>query len=248
MRKPRIHCEGAKSRAIRSMALVIREVIRSQKRQWLREAKSICLSFDDRKAYKLLKFNCSAPLRQRGAPNDGPWRSGIIGCLNKVHGDTLENMDNDYAVRVADKVLEMIRAFATSYGQDVRDEDLCEHILKSTHAIVVDGALLKAANLLRQHMPNVILIWRDPAHAVRTAVSEPWDRTNTFLQLHLELFSGRNALLKSVQFSEVMQARLLACQADVVGERGSQGGGMNAVLKHFSWAPHRWESFAQPRR
>ena len=45
-----------------------------------------------------------------------------------------------------------------------------------------------------------------------------------------------------------MQARLLACQADVISERGAQGSGMVSVLKHFSWAPHRWESFAQPRR
>ena len=61
------------------------------------------------------------------------------------------------------------------------------------------------------------------------------------------LFSGKGALIKNVQHSDVLQARLQACQRDVLHEHGSQGGGLQNVLKHFSFAPHRWESFAGPR-
>ena len=62
------------------------------------------------------------------------------------------------------------------------------------------------------------------------------------------LFSGKNALIKNVQHSDLLQARLQACQRDILAEWGSQGGGVVNVLRHFSFAPHRWESFAAPRR
>ena len=84
----------------------------------------------------------------------------------------------------------------------------------ATRSIIVDGALLKSAQLLRlKFMTRVIIICRDPAHLVRTTVSEPWIRTGRFEEQHAALFSGKHALLKDVQHSEVLQARLQACQA-----------------------------------
>lgn len=242
----RARCGGATRRAIRCMAFVMREVIRAKKREWVKEATCISISFDDRKAHKLVKFNCDVPMRRRGAQ---PWKSGIVGCLDKVHGDTLGSMDEDYAERTCLKVMEMIETFATPFGETQRDEAVYEQFKRATRSIVVDGALLKSANLLRlRFMPNVILVCRDPAHTVRTAVSEPWLRTHSFETQHKMLFSGKHALIKDVQHSEVLQARLQACQAEVLRERGSQGGGVVSILRHFSFAPHRWESFSAPRR
>ena len=124
-----------------------------------------------------------------------------------------------------------------------------DKLRRATRSIIVDGALLKSAQLLRlKFMTRVIITCRDPAHLVRTTVSEPWIRTGRFEQQHATLFSGKHALLKDVQHSEVLQARLQACQAEVVAQDGSQGGGVVNVLRHFSHAPHRWESFAAPRR
>ena len=66
------------------------------------------------------------------------------------------------------------------------------------------------------------------------AVSEPWIRTGRFEEQHAMLFSGKNALIKNVQHSDLLQARLQACQRDILAEWGSQGGGVVNVLRHFS--------------
>ena len=242
---------GVKRKAIRSMAFVMREVIRAKKRQHVKAATCISISFDDRKAHKLVTFNCDTkvPLQHRGVLDQQPWVSGVVGCLDKVHGESLSSMDDDYAERTCVKVMEIIEQFCTPMGETLRDEAVYGKFIKATRSIVVDGALLKAAVLLRERfLHNVIIICRDPAHCVRTAVSEPWVRMPAFEEQHRTLFSGRHALLADVQHSDALQARLQACQADVVAERGSQGGGVVSILRHFSFAPHRWESFAAPRR
>ena len=245
-----LRCQSVvKRRAVRSMAMVMREVIRAKKREWVRASTCISISFDDRKAHKLVKFTCDVPLRHRGAPSQAPWVSGIIGCLDKVHGETLETMDDDYAEQTSVKIMDMIDKFATPLGMTSRDDEVYNKFRLATRSIVVDGALLKSARLLRANfLKSVVIIARDPAHMVRTAVSEPWIRTGRFEEQHRMLFSGKHALIKDVQHSEVLQARLQACQEDVLQERGSQGGGLVNVLRHFSFAPHRWESFAAPRR
>ena len=99
-----------------------------------------------------------------------------------------------------------------------------------------------------EFLTEVIITGRDPAHMVRTSVSEPWIRTGRFEKQHQMLFSGKQALIKNVQHSELFQSRLQACQRDILAEHGSQGGGVVSVLRHFSFAPHRWESLAAPRR
>ena len=57
-----------KRRAIRSMAIVMRDVVRAKKREQVKASTCISLSFDDKKAYKLVKFNCDVPLCHHGAP------------------------------------------------------------------------------------------------------------------------------------------------------------------------------------
>ena len=158
-------------------------------------------------------------------------------------------MGEDYAERTCANIIGMIDKFATPLGQESRDEEVYDQLRLATRSIIVDGALLKSAQLLRlKFMTGVIITCRDPAHLVRTTVSEPWIRTGRFEEQHATLFSGKHALLADVQHSEVLQARLQSCQAEVAAQDGSQGGGVVNVLRHFSHAPHRWESFAAPRR
>ena len=45
-------------RGLKHMAEIMQEVIRGQKRQWIRQSSSIALSFDDRQSYKLILFRC----------------------------------------------------------------------------------------------------------------------------------------------------------------------------------------------
>jgi len=243
-------------RGIQNMALVIREVLRIQKRAWVQEATCISLSFDDRQAHKLIVFNCdmplhsrgdALPLRQRGAPHS-PFRTGILGCLDMVHGESSESMDDDYAERTCTKVMSMIEAFATPMGEAQADAAVVGKFRSCTKSIIVDGALQKVATLLRlRFFGAVVLICRDPAHMIRIACSEPLCRTGRFEEQHRRLFTSRHALLKDFQFSVNLQARLESCQREVLAAQGSQGG-VSHTLRHFSYAAHRWESFAAPRR
>ena len=55
------------SRGLKHMAEIMQEVIRAEKRQWIRQSTSIALSFDDRQSYKLILFRCDAPFSCRNA-------------------------------------------------------------------------------------------------------------------------------------------------------------------------------------
>ena len=135
-----------KRRAIRSMAMVMREVVRAKKRDHVKASTCISLSFDDKKAHKLVKFNCDVPLCHHGAPSQAPWVSGVIGCLDKLHGDSLESLDDDYAEQTCAKIIDMIDKFVTPFGLEGRDDAVYNKFRTATRSIViVDGALLKSA-------------------------------------------------------------------------------------------------------
>jgi hypothetical protein len=163
-----------------------------------------------------------------------------------LRGGSLDEFSEDYADRASQEVLSVIALFCTPLG-DEKDEALYQHILQHTRAIVADGALQKVAATLRATaMPRVVLIQRDPAHLIRIATKEPL--TRTFDEQHARLFTGPGALFKKVQFSDAIQARLEAAQRLVVQERGAQGGSVTHIMRHFSFAPHRFESWTGPRR
>lgn len=250
-----IRPRAVQRRAYQSMLRIMREVIRARKRQWIREATNISLSFDDRRGYQLLMFRCDRPLHQRGAEGDLSEpvqefaRSGILGCLDTVRGTSMEEFEEDYAVRLCGKILELVDIFATPLGEAEPDAVVRRQLREATRSIVVDGALQKAAQLLKSKgMPNIILVCRDPAHMVRIACAEPLNRSRRFEAQHSRLFTSQHALLKNFQYSTCWRARLAACQKIVVQADGTQGGDITHILRHFSYAPHRWESLAGPRR
>ena len=159
-----------------------------------------------------------------------------------MRGTTLEDLAEDYGERTAKEILDVIRRFC-------KDDTLFQRFLLNTHIIVADGALQKVAQTLKHsRMPNIRLITRDPAHMVRIACKEPLVRTGRFEAQHHRLFEDRNALLKDIQFSELMQARLADSQAKVCRADGAQGGGVQRIMRHFGYAPQRFESWADPRR
>ena len=94
------------------MALVMREVGRAKKRAAIKASSFISISFDDRKAHKVVTFNCDIPLRHRGDSGE-LWATGMIGCLDQTHGETLQSMDEDYAERTCTHIMDMIDKFAT---------------------------------------------------------------------------------------------------------------------------------------
>jgi hypothetical protein len=248
----RLRERSVQPRAVQRMLLVMREVVRAEKRQWIKDATSISLSFDDRKSYKLILFKCDMPLLHRGAQPQTESaqyaRHGVLGCLDTVRGVSLEELSQDYAERTCGKIMRMISLFSTPLGEGGPDDTICAKFREATRSIIVDGALIKVAHMLKlHHMPNIVLVCRDPAHMVRIACANPLSRTGRFEEQHARLFTNRHALLKDVQFSECWRARLNACQKLVVLKEGAQGGNVQNILRHFSYAPHRFESFAGPR-
>ena len=83
---------------------------------------------------------------------------------------------------------------------------------------------------------------------IRIARKEPLIRTGRFETQHKRLFEDRHALIKDIQYSDLWQARLEECQRLVVRTDGSQGGGVKHIMRHLSYAPQRFESWADPRR
>ena len=261
-----IHRRPQQSRGLKHMAEIIREVVRRRKRQWIRDCTSIALSFDDRQGYKLMRFRCDAPFPLITAnvasevpcaatPTAPVWQEGIVGCTDCLMGCTLTDLADDYAMRTVDQVVKQIRAFCG------HDEELYTKFSHSVRIVVVDGALQKVAQFMgKTHFPNIVLITRDPAHMVRIATRDPLLRTGRFEEQHKRLFTNRHALFKELQHSEIWQARLQDCQRIVLGRRSAtsgddgstfaatQGGGVQHVLRHFSYAPQRFESWADPMR
>ena len=264
-----IHRRPQQSRGLKHMAEIIQEVVRRRKRQWIRECNSIALSFDDRQGYKLILFRCDVPLRPAAAavtdappraatPTEPVWREGIVGCTDCLIGCTLTDLADDYALRTVDQVVKQVRDFCGG------DEELYAKFTRSVRIVVVDGALQKVAQYMgRTHFPNIVLITRDPAHMVRAATRDPLLRTGRFEAQHQRLFTDKHALFKELQHSELWQARLQDCQRIVLGRRpasadaanaaedasaATQGGGVRHILRHFSHAPQRFESWADPMR
>ena len=173
--------------------------------------------------------------------------SGVVGVGRVYVGKTLEDLTDEAAEQIAEDVVDVIRQFCTPLVGNFSDQ-LFQKMLNAARTLAVDGALLKAARVLRKKkMPGVILICRDASHAIRIACKEPLARVGGFEEQHKRLFKDRDALLKIVDFSNKIKAQLEQCQKYVVSMGGSQGGGLKTIMCNFSHSPIRWESMAAPQ-
>ena len=240
------------SRPLEHMALVMQEVVRNKKRTAILQATSISLVFDDRGGFKLVRFRADGgpSLYSRettSTSKDGGSVTGILGCIQSLRGTSLDEFAEDYADRTVNEIEKLAFAFCTPLGGIV-DEALVQHLYSRVRSIFVDGALVKVAQYLRAaKMPNVVLICRDPGHMLCIAMKDPLIRSNRFGAQHERLF-GKKGLLRQVQFSDGLQARLEECQRIVLRHAGRQGGDLRHVMRHFSFAAHRFESMNEPRR
>ena len=227
---------------------------RDRKREWLREAKVIFWSFDDKGGRKLLMFKCDTPTGTNDCKlsTDPTWipygaRIGIAGCVPIGRGDK-SDYERDYAERAAAEIMKMIGRLCTQRPGSCVDAGLKEHVLDVSGGIVVDGALLKTARVLKeQWMKHIRIIVRDPCHIIRPSCKDPLEDAEKFREQHDRLFGARHALLKDIQNSVQWQSQLEACERHVVAE-GSAAEDVRTLLKHFGFVEPRWESFVSPRR
>ena len=115
------HCRDRSvgARALEQQARVMREAMRQDKREALRRATCISLSFDDRKGYKLVLYRADAlgevpPAAPQGdavSSRKAVASEGLIGCFQCLRGSTLEDLADDYGERAGREVLSVLSLF-----------------------------------------------------------------------------------------------------------------------------------------
>ena len=152
-------------------------------------------------------------------------RTGILGAFQCDQQREIEHFDDDYAKRMGDSIMEAVQAFCTPAGE-VMDEALFRHICSHVRCFVADGApSVQKCGLLLQgtHFPNLVLILRDPSHAIRIACKDPLVTEQRFSEQWTRLFGGKHGVIADIQHSEHLRAKLYACQKRVLGTEGQQG-------------------------
>ena len=123
-----------------------------------------------------------------------------------------------------------------------------EHILKRTRSFAVDGAVKERRGLeyaVQTIFPNVVLIVRDAAHALRIAIKDPLHHDDVFGDVWDSLFNVRHALVPDVMNSQKLQDLLQHIQADLLRIAG-ESQPLQVVLKHLRFAKQRFDSVADP--
>ena len=251
-----VRCRAVQPRSIQAMARCMAEVVRESKRDVLRAATAIFLGFDDKNGRKLLLFKADMPRAPQESEACRPMlpygaRWGVVGCLPCGQGPVprrLADYERDYAERTAEEVEKLLAALCTPAG-DTLDAPLLNALLGKVRGLVIDGALLKTAQLLRSgKMPNVALVIRDPSHVIRTTCRDPLHDGALFSAQYERLFEGKHGILKDIHNSSKLQDQLQAAQRELLESGGCLGGDLQRALRHMSFAQPRFESFVVPRR
>ena len=105
--------------------------------------------------------------------------SGILGVVS-LEKESLSEFNDDHALAAIRKLDRWLNAFCTPLSSKRRplavDFELKEHIRKNTRTFAVDGASKERRALLyaaEDLFPNMVLLLRDAAHALRIAIKEP---------------------------------------------------------------------------
>jgi hypothetical protein len=253
------------------MTRIMIEALRERKRRWLAAARAIHLSFDEKSPLLHLRFKCDVPSEEWGkalawqvpraiaSPADArrkmctealrcTYQTGILVTVHVYRGMSRGDFDEDYGVRMAATITKATEVFCTPF-RGVRDETVYRALLLKVRALSVDGALLKVAQALKlSSMPSIVIVFRDGAHMIRTALRDPLHRTGEFQQQQARLFGDKGALFKVIQYSDKLKSMLEACQRRVLQTSGAQGGGLTTVCRDYSFSAIRWESESEPRR
>lgn len=238
--RPLANLRRIRRKQIRIIAEARRRVLRKQ----LAEARFISLSMDERQYQKIVRFRCDAPVK--------PFiRRGILGVL-KLEKSAVGDFEEDHALIAVRKLDCFLNKFCTPLGKGCRPSAtnfaLKEHIKKNTRAFAADGASKERRALLlatQELFPNVVLLLRDSAHALRIAIKDPLHFDALFGEVWTQLFDKRHALVPDVMNSKKWQDFLQNIQREVL-RIPCENRPLAVVLKHLRFAKQRFDSSADP--
>ena len=185
------------------------------------------------------------------APREPYVHSGILGVTG-LEKSAVGDCEEDHALIGVRKLDSFLNTFCTPFRRTGRpsatDFELKEHIRKRTRVFVADGgskerrALLLAAEHL---FPNIALLLRDAAHALRIAIKNPLHFDDLFGEVWTHLFDKRHALVPDVMNSAKWQDLFQNIHRTVL-RIPCESQPLSVVLKHLSFAKQRFDSAADP--
>ena len=247
----------------RKQLVVMAEVLRRQIRNVFRQATSISLALDECKYRKIIRFRADLPvalsteLRHVGA--SGFSLSGVLGILDcsKEHASDFEE---DHALTALKQLDGFLVKFCTPLGRAggkpqplACDEELRNKLLRAVTCIAADGASKERRAVFlaaRELFPNVVIVIRDPAHAIRISCFKALHCDDVFEKVWHELFDGRHALVPDLMNSDKWHNLLTAIQEDNVravampAVQGQQP--LARIFRNIAFAKQRFDSTAGP--
>ena len=185
------------------------------------------------------------------APREPYIHSGILGVTG-LEKSAVGDCEEDHALIGVRKLDSFLNTFCTPLRRTGRpsatDLELKEHIRNHTRVFAADGgskerrALLLAAEHL---FPNIALLLRDAAHALRIAIKNPLHFDDLFGEVWTHLFDKRHALVPDVMNSAKWQDLFQNIHRTVL-RIPCESQPLSVVLKHLSFAKQRFDSAADP--
>ena len=170
------------------------------------------------------------------------------GDFSKKH---LEDADEDYSRDMAKSVIRAIERVVTSPHTGAVDRELVTHICSVVYIGVADGGA-PAQKCLRflaaDHMPNMLWVARDRAHAARIATAGPLTCEKTFGAWFHDVFDSRHALVPDIKNSEEWTAKLILCERHVfANSEDGQVFRSCGVQKKINVTKQRFDSMGTPQ-
>ena len=244
----------------RKQLRIMAEVLRAETRDVLRNATSISLSIDESKYRKVVRYRADVPASGGCARNfgaSGYCHGGVLGVLvcNKRHAAEFEE---DHAIAAVKQLGSFLTKFCTPLGRGIRkavplacDESLKSHVMRTVTSFSADGASKELRFLFlvaRELFPNLLLVIRDPAHAIRLA-AKSLHCDDVFGDVWRELFDGRHALAPDIMNSAKWHNLFVTIQQDNILPLAEPGIGrkpLERVARDLSFAKQRFNSTAGP--
>ena len=245
-------------KAFRSMVRVMAFVLRARKLRALRAASSVCLSLDDRGAYRLVRFKCDQP-SPADAAGSTAWSGSTVGVLGVMRrggapsSKTFDEVSDDYSRQMASSIIRAVDALCTDIN-GVTDEHASNAIKKAVRIGTADGGApaQKCLEFLAAgDTPNMLASVRDHAHKshkIRGSTRDALTSEQTFQAWYDDVFGGKHALVPDIMNSDAWLEKLLLAQRVLLQWGGAQGGGLSIAQHVLRFAKQRFESCASPQR